>query len=343
VRPDPAKPDDGPDAALVAGAFGLGKPYDPAIPAARGELGRIWRLETTGGRHQSAARAAGTASQTWAVKELFEPMTEVEAQADVAFQIAALRAGLPLPEPVRKPDGGVLAEVASQEGRPIIVRVYTWVDFPDPVVAAAPVVAASLLARLHRLEWPANRPPHPWFTEPVGEARWRELLDEVAVARPAWSARFREAVPELIAAEALLPPPGAPLVWCHLDFNPYNVLLDVAGRAVIVDWENSGPCALEQELAMALMDFTTDDAQARAFIDAYEAAGGPARLAGPGSFATAFAVQGHLVDRYATAAIAAEAESERRVRSERWIIEMLDILITLPRVERLLSKLSSSA
>ena len=330
-----------PDAGLVAEVFGLGKPLGPARPAARGELGRIWQLETTGelGRHR------GSGAKTWAVKELFEPTTEAEAQLDVAFQLAALRAGLPLPEPVLKPDGGVLAEIAPAGGRSMTVRVYRWVDFADPVAPAPPEAAAELLARLHGLDWPGPGSVHAWFTEPVGPPRWTELRDEVAVAGPAWAERFRDAVPELIAAEDLLPPPAAPLAWCHLDFNPYNVLRDSTGRAVIVDWENCGPCAIEQELAMAVMDFTADEAQALAFLRAYEAAGGPARLTGTRSFATAFAVQGHLIDRYASGAISrdADADAERRIRSERWIVEMLDMLITLPRVERLLSKLSSSA
>ena len=262
---------------------------------------------------------------------------------DVAFQLAALRAGLPLPEPVLKPDGGVLAEIAPAGGRSMTVRVYRWVDFADPVAPAPPEAAAELLARLHGLDWPGPGSVHAWFTEPVGPPRWTELRDEVAVAGPAWAERFRDAVPELIAAEDLLPPPAAPLAWCHLDFNPYNVLRDSTGRAVIVDWENCGPCAIEQELAMAVMDFTADEAQALAFLRAYEAAGGPARLTGTRSFATAFAVQGHLIDRYASGAISRDADAEQRIRSERWIVEMLDMLITLPRVERLLSKLSSSA
>ena len=337
--PDPPKSTEPPDAGLVAEVFGLGKPLGPARLGARGELGRIWRLQTTGevGRHR------GSGAETWAVKELFEPMSEAEAQLDVAFQLAALRAGLPLPEPVLKPDGGVLAEMAPAGGRSMTVRVYRWVDFADPVAPAPPEAAAGLLARLHGLDWPAPGPVHAWFTEPVGPTRWIELRDEVAVAGPAWAERFRDAVPELIAAEDLLPPPAAPLAWCHLDFNPYNVLCNSTGRVVIVDWENSGPCAIEQELAMAVMDFTMDEAQALAFLRSYEAAGGPARLTGTRSFATAFAVQGHLIDRYASGAISRHADAERRVRSERWIVELLDMLITLPRVERLLSKLSSSA
>ncbi|MFI6990992.1 hypothetical protein [Nonomuraea wenchangensis] len=39
----------------VAAAYGLGEPVGPAVYAARGELGRIWRLDTRRG--------------SWAVKE----------------------------------------------------------------------------------------------------------------------------------------------------------------------------------------------------------------------------------------------------------------------------------
>jgi Ser/Thr protein kinase RdoA (MazF antagonist) len=315
------------DSDVVAGTFALGRPRGPATLAARGELGRIWRLDTD--------------QRTWAVKELFEPMSEAEARSDVAFQLAALDANLPLPEPVLRPDGRVLAEIRQPEAGSQTVRVYTWVDLADPVVAAAPEVAAELLARLHRLVLPAETPPHPWFTQPVGADRWNALLQEVAVARPAWQARLEGAIPLLIEAEGLLPPPESTWQCCHLDFNPYNVLLDAGAQPVILDWENSGPAAVDQELAMALMDFTTDDEGAAVFVRSYEAAGGPGRLRGSRSFGTAIAVQGHLIERYARGAIAGEAYDENRLRSDRWIVEILDQLITLRRIENLLTKLAS--
>src|SRR4051812_30098060 len=85
-----------PDAIAVAAAYGLGTPVAAATVAARGELGRIWRLETIRG--------------SWAVKELlrFDAETvEQAARADVVFQEAAIRAGIPMPRPVLAKSGDV--------------------------------------------------------------------------------------------------------------------------------------------------------------------------------------------------------------------------------------------
>ena len=79
------------DATEVAAAYGLGRPTGPMAPVARGELGRIWRLST---QHGDVA-----------VKDLFFPPTETDAQADVAFQLLAGEHGVLRPDPVRRPDG----------------------------------------------------------------------------------------------------------------------------------------------------------------------------------------------------------------------------------------------
>jgi len=86
MPPGASPPPPPPDAAVIADAFGLGRPSGPAVFAARGELGRIWRLDTSDG--------------TWAIKELLEPPTETEAADDVAFQEAAIRADVPMPRAV---------------------------------------------------------------------------------------------------------------------------------------------------------------------------------------------------------------------------------------------------
>ena len=128
---------------------------------AAGELGRIWRLETSTG--------------TWAVKEIFDPGSEAKAQADVAFQEAALAAGVPMPRPIRSSGGAVLTEVEAP-GRRSMVRVYSWVDIAQPVRRAEATDAAAVLARLHALAIPDERPMDPWFREPVAADRWREIL-----------------------------------------------------------------------------------------------------------------------------------------------------------------------
>lgn len=77
--------------AVVASAYGLGVPVGEAVYADRGELGRVWRLDTDRG--------------SWALKDYGWPVEESAAQADVAFQLSAAAAGLPLPLPRQARDG----------------------------------------------------------------------------------------------------------------------------------------------------------------------------------------------------------------------------------------------
>ncbi len=260
------------EARLLARAFSLGTPIDGAVSVARGEMGRVWRLDTDRGRY--------------AVKELFYPSDDADAQADVAFQHAALDAGLPMPRPITRPDGRVLLELERPGGAMVAFRAYQWVELAAPSCAPAPGVAAALLARLHALDRQAETPMDPWFAEPLGAERWVSLVDAVRTAAPPWSDAFERLAPGAEAAEAIVSAarldrwPMAELRRCHLDFNPENVLLDVAGQPVILDWENSGPAPYEQELAYAILDFAAGLQAASDFLRAYHDAGGPADIVG---------------------------------------------------------------
>src|SRR3954463_913507 len=75
------------DAARLATAFDLGAPRSLHGPVARGVIGQVWRLETERG--------------AWAVKEWFEPPDMEELAEGVAFQDAAMAAGVPAPPVVR--------------------------------------------------------------------------------------------------------------------------------------------------------------------------------------------------------------------------------------------------
>lgn len=126
------------DADLVARFYALGPATGPVRPVARGELGRVWRLPTVG--------------RVVAVKELFVPPTEDEAVADVDFQLGARRAGVLLPLPIRRTDGGVLAILPSG----VTVRVYEWMDLrsledpaPEPAGQQAAATAAPPGGRRH--------------------------------------------------------------------------------------------------------------------------------------------------------------------------------------------------
>ncbi len=308
-----------PDAGAVANAFGLGRPLGPAVAAARGDVGRIWRVETTTG--------------TWAVKEIFYPDSETDAQADVAFQEAALRAGVPMPRPVRRTDGTIMATVDADD-RQTTVRVYTWVDIAQPVRRASATEAAAILGRLHALAIPDDRPVSPWFTEVVSPERWGTILAATERADAPWAPVLARLVPELVTGDALIAAGRhEPRITCHCDFNQENVLADIRGDAIVVDWEDSGPAAAEQELASVLAEFVPDPAGVPTFVHAYEAAGGPARLRDGSSFAMCLAFQAKLAARYAERAIDPSVSAEDQARAVHWIGDIAANAFTVARIE----------
>jgi Ser/Thr protein kinase RdoA (MazF antagonist) len=320
-----------PDARAAAAEFGLGRVLGEPVVAARGELGRIWRLETATGR--------------WALKELLRPRPEAASQAlaDVAFQEAALTAGIPMPRPIVARDGSVLVEVGPPADRRS-VRVYTWVDLlgRDAVLPLEEV--AAILGRLHALAIRDGRRIDSWFRDPVPAAEWPEVRAAARAAGQPWAAALAGLIPALEAGTVAAAFAGDPAggsgdavagspITCHLDFNPENVLLDATGRVVVVDWENSGPEHAEQELASAVAEFVADPADAARFLGAYEAAGGPARLRDRGSFAMTLIVQARLVRTYAGRALDPSFGSEDRARAASWVEDIAAHAFTLERVD----------
>ncbi|MEV4617737.1 phosphotransferase [Asanoa sp. NPDC049573] len=280
--------------ALVTARYGLGSVTRPPVYAARGELGRIWRFETERG--------------AWAVKEALVPVDEADAAADVAFQLAAAGAGLPLPRPVRTTDDRV-----TVRGADAVLRVYEWVDLDTAAPAAGDV--GALLARLHRVEHPPRGPVGEWFAAPLGKDAWRALATTATGAGAHWAPSLAAALPDLVALDTLVVPPDPARVrTCHRDL-PDNVHRTVDGGLVVLDWENSGPAQPERELAALLWDLGDTAAEAAA---AY----GGAKLE-PEDFAMAIAVQGHLLQFYARRALDTAESAENRSRAEGRLTAML--------------------
>jgi Ser/Thr protein kinase RdoA (MazF antagonist) len=315
-------------AAAVASAFGLGSPHGPPVFAARGELGRVWRLGTTRG--------------TWAVKELLVPADEAAAASDVDFQLAALKAGLPLPRPHRTLDGRVVLPADEAASAFCGLRVYEWADLvPGEMVSGAELGAVA--ARLHLVEHGCSRPAEAWFSEPVGEQAWHAMAGEARRAEAAWAAGLEGRLPELIALDSIIRPADpSMLTTCHRDLNVENVARSAGGEIIILDWENSGPAPLERALASVVSDLACDVDLAAALAGhaAYLAAGGPARLSGPGDFAVAAAAQGHLIQLYSRRALDSGEMPGTRARSRRRLDQILSKQLTMTGVERFLDLLS---
>ena len=145
--------------AEIVAAYELGTALGPPVLSARGEQGRVWRLDTDSG--------------SYAVKDLLVRQNEAEAAQDVSYQEAVLAGGnVRLPSPIRAAHGGVLTEHGPHQ-----VRVYEWRDLLPVDRAQDPALIGQTYAAIHRVRHVTARPLIGWYTDPVGSDRWAELLE----------------------------------------------------------------------------------------------------------------------------------------------------------------------
>jgi len=157
----------------------------------------------------------------------------------------------------------------------------------------------------------------------------------VDAARAPFAAGLARLVPELVRLEELLPSPvRGDERRCHLDLGDSNLARDDRGRLVILDWENSGPASPVSELAMVAAEYGPD--RAGRLYRSYRDAGGPAVLRAPTDFATAVAVQGHLIELYTRRWLTA-ADPEDRPRSQWRMDQHLDAPLTRARIADVLA------
>ena len=124
-------------------------------PVASGRLGSIWRLDTEAG--------------SWAVKQVGDAGADEVAELldGAAFQEAVLAAGISTPAVRRTRAGQVIAGCGG-----VRVRLHGWADLDDVDPNLDPVDVGQLVAALHRVDFAGSVGVDPWYTEPVGAARW---------------------------------------------------------------------------------------------------------------------------------------------------------------------------
>lgn len=296
--------------------------------AARGELGLIWRLETPTGR--------------WAVKELLHP--EDETGGDLNFQLAALEADVPMPRPRSTPSGDAIAPLPGGQQ----VRVYEWVDI-DPNARCPPARAGELLAAIHSIRHPAG-PSHPFYREPPRPSEWDELkhLCDSHLGAPThdWAGHLAPFLSELRETSETLPRPDqvtGHLTRCHLDYYPDNVLVDLSGRALVIDWENSAAADPQQEVPLSAADFMAVApeelglAPAVDFVEGYRRSGGHFQPQALPAFSLAFTVQANIVLLHARWAVDLTESDDRRDRSRNALNKITSRLLTPTLAEDLLA------
>ena len=294
------------DAAELARRFALGDAADLSDgPVARGKQGVVWRLDTSRG--------------SWAVKAPLRRSDEDEVRTSTAFQEAAKAAGVPTPGVRRTTDGSVFATVSGTQ-----VRVYEWVDLRPSDPTLDPALVGAVVAAVHRLPFHRPGPLHPWHHEPVGADRWDQLVGMLREAGAPFAGQLAELRDELVALESWIEPPQS-LRTCHRDLWADNLLPTTDGGVCVIDWDESGPADPSQELGLVLFEFArTDQARARALIDAYREAGGPATVSRRGHFSMLIAQLGHITEIAATDWIEPNPRSPDRASSEAWISEVFD-------------------
>jgi hypothetical protein len=205
-------------------------------------------------------------------------------------------------------------------------RLYEWADGEVPEHSDIEVTTwlAEQMAVIHSLDWPGGElepvPFYHWV-----DVGWDELADAAHQAGVDWADDLQRAQPKLVELTALVnAEPVGHQVWCHRDLKNTNVLRpagpagrelgerptgpshgdnptagaparpaldqDVAGGNWLVDWDNVGPLSPERELGALLMWHLHNPANLRRIVTAYHAAGGPAEITGPASFATGLGI-----------------------------------------------------
>jgi aminoglycoside phosphotransferase (APT) family kinase protein len=304
------------DARRILDEFGLGSDGVLTGPVARGEVGQVWRLATT--------------DAVYAVKEPFEPPDESATDDEAAFQELGTAAGVPAPRVVRTPDGRVLVRI-----RTAVIRVYTWVELRAPDRHLDTTAVADAVALLHRVRYTGANGLHPWYTDPIGRAEWRSLVDDLVRARAPFADRFADRFTELVALEQLISEPDD-VQTCHRDLFADNVLATGTGDVCVIDWENSGLADPSQELAVVIFEFGGDDARRiRDLHDAYRARGGPGLVHRPEAFSMTITQLGHIGHVSARRWLD-DPRPDERERNTRRVEEFLSDGITRDRIELML-------
>jgi Ser/Thr protein kinase RdoA (MazF antagonist) len=298
------------DADEIADRFGLGAAGSLEGPLAEGHQGEVWRLETDRG--------------SWAVKRGFGAQAEDEVAEGVAFQEAALAAGVVTPRPVRTTAGAVLADIGFGQ-----VRVDEWADLGDADPGIDPALVGAAFATLHQVPFTGATPLDEWFTEMIPADRWERVLAELEEVGAPFAPAVAVVCDDLVALAAKVEPPVG-VRTCHRDLFADNVRRGADGRVWVFDWQECGFGDPSHELALGLFEFAAGDpARAAALHEAYRGAGGPGRIDGLTSFGTLVAQLGHILEIACRRWIDGRDSAEVRATNEAWVAEFTDKPLTV--------------
>ncbi|UST55970.1 phosphotransferase (plasmid) [Comamonadaceae bacterium OTU4NAUVB1] len=232
-----------------------------AADLARRRYGLRGRVEPLAGERDANFLLVDAASGARRVLKLSHPDEDpvvADFQTQALLHVARTDPGLPVQRLLPDVDGAVSSRLADAEGRPRVVRLFSYLEgLPMPQAprsAAQRGSTARLLARLDRalagLVHPAGERELPWDVQRAD--RVRPLL--VHVADPARRA-LAEAALDDFARDVRPRLAGLRRQPIHNDFNLYNLLVDPAEPtrvAGILDFGDMVHAPLVNDLAVAV-------------------------------------------------------------------------------------------
>jgi aminoglycoside phosphotransferase (APT) family kinase protein len=231
----------------------------------------------------------------------------------------------------RTPAGELIGDLGNAQ-----VRVQGWVDLEPPDIGLDPGAVGELVARLHRVPFAGTVGRDPWYEDPVGEARWRQLLGRLDAARAPFAPELAALLPEILALEGSLGAPPRDLRTCHRDLWADNVRRTPGGGLCVFDFDNAGLADPSRELAAMLVEYAGWDlGRARALKDAYAGAGGPGEVRTRSDFSMVIAQLNHIGAEGCRRWLAATSD-EARADNEGWVREYLERPVTVALVDALL-------
>ena len=216
------------------------------------------------------------------------------------------------------------------------MRLHAWVDLHDPDLEPRSGGSRAVGRRPppRRVRRPIDLDP--WYTEPVGAARWTELVRVLRARHAPFADELDALVPELLAMEAHLGRAPRALRTCHRDLWADNVAC-ASGRLCVFDFDNAGLADPSQELALLLVEYgTADPRRAGVIRAAYAEAGGPGRVEAPTDFAMPIAQLSHILTEGCRRWLGATSDAERS-DNEGWVREFVDRPLTRTLIEALLA------
>jgi hypothetical protein len=215
-------------------------------------------------------------------------------------------------------------------------RMYEWVDGEVPEHSDVGIAGwlAEQMAVIHGLDWAGGElepvPFYHWV-----DVDWDALAGAAQQAGVEWADDLQRAQPRLVELTALVnAEPVGHQVWCHRDLKNTNILRPaVAGGNWLVDWDNVGPLSPERELGALLMWHLHNPANLRRIVTAYHAAGGPAKITGPASFATGLAISLNFLHGQASLAMDPTHSEAHRLYATRQIAGLISGLPDLKQLQ----------